>query len=122
MSLLPDEQEHNPSGGASNECSFEQSLAQLETIVHDLEEGQIGLAEALARYEQGVGHLKRCYQLLDAAERKIEILTSLAPDGTALTEPFAEGETAPAESAGRRRKPKPARPAPSPSILPDETT
>jgi exodeoxyribonuclease VII small subunit len=111
---------NNESNGLES-CSFEQSLAQLETIVHDLEEGQIGLAEALARYEQGVGHLKRCYQLLGEAERKIELLTNLAPDGTAITEPFAEGEAAPPESAGRRRKPKPARSAQSPSILPDET-
>jgi exodeoxyribonuclease VII small subunit len=103
-------------------CSFEQSLANLEAIVHDLEEGQIGLAEALARYEQGVGHLKRCYQLLDEADRKIELLTGLAPDGTAITEPFGDDQSTPAESAGRRRKAKATRPAPSPSILPDETT
>ena len=52
-----------------------------EAIVHDLEEGQLGLAEALARYEQGVQHLKRCYLLLEGAERKSELLTSESVSG-----------------------------------------
>ena len=33
---------------------FEQSLARLEEIVHLLEDGQLGLSEALVRYEEGV--------------------------------------------------------------------
>jgi len=79
-------------------------LAELEAVVHDLEEGQLGLAEALARYEQGVKHLKHCYQLLEAAEQKIELLTSVADDGTPSTEPFGETTEPLAESAGRRRR------------------
>jgi exodeoxyribonuclease VII small subunit len=86
------------------ETSFEHSLAELEGVVHDLEEGQLGLAEALSRYEQGVKHLKHCYQLLEAAERKIELLTSVAADGTPVTEPFGEATEPLAESAGRRRR------------------
>ena len=34
--------------------TFEEALERLESIVVDLEEGEIGLAEGLARYEQGV--------------------------------------------------------------------
>jgi exodeoxyribonuclease VII small subunit len=84
--------------------TFEQSLADLEAVVHDLEEGQLGLADSLARYEQGIGHLKYCYQLLDQAERKIDLLTGVASDGTPQTRPF-EATTTPAnESTGRRRK------------------
>jgi len=91
-----------------NKCngSFEHSLAELEAVVHDLEEGQLGLAEALARYEQGVKHLKHCYQLLEAAERKIELLTDVADNGTPGTEPFDETTGPLGESAGRRRRPK----------------
>ena len=44
--------------------SFEQSLAELDRIVRDLEDGQLGLEEALGRYETGVGLLKRCYAQL----------------------------------------------------------
>jgi exodeoxyribonuclease VII small subunit len=83
--------------------TFEQSLAELEAIVHDLEEGELGLAESLARYEQGVKHLKHCYQLLQSAERKIELLTGVGDGGAAITEPFAAEATPLAESAGKRR-------------------
>src|SRR6476661_1939370 len=77
-------------GRSLNQPVFEESLGALEAIVHDLEEGQLGLAEALARYEEGVKHLKHCYQILEAAERKIELLTGVADDGTPSTEPFDE--------------------------------
>ena len=61
-----------PSEDTNSAPSFEQALASLEGIVHDLEEGQIGLAESLARYEQGVKYLRQCYELLQTAERKMK--------------------------------------------------
>jgi exodeoxyribonuclease VII small subunit len=72
--------------------SFEAALASLEAIVHDLEDGELGLAEALARYEQGIKHLRHCYDLLGQAERKIELLTGIDADGRAKTVPFAAPE------------------------------
>jgi exodeoxyribonuclease VII small subunit len=89
-----------------DDLNFERSLEELEAIVHDLEEGQLGLAEALARYEQGVKHLTHCYKVLEAAERKIELLTSVADDGTPSTEPFDESSEPLADSAGRRKRNK----------------
>lgn len=96
---------------SADQPSFEASLAALEAIVHDLEDGQLGLGEALARYEQGVKHLKHCHELLTAAEQKIELLTGVSGDGTAQTDPFDEAAEPLAESAGRRRRGKPAKPA-----------
>ena len=84
--------------------SFEQSLAELEAIVRELEDGQLGLEQALARYEQGVKHFKHCYELLQRAERKIELLTGVADDGTPITQPFGSEAAPLADSAGRRRK------------------
>jgi exodeoxyribonuclease VII small subunit len=90
--------------------SFEQSLESLEAIVHDLEDGQIGLAESLAKYEHGVKLLKQCYELLQKAERRIELLTRLDAAGRAVTEPFDDSPTASpsaaenAGSANRRRR------------------
>lgn len=102
----------SPAIGEPHEAStFEASLAALEAIVHDLEDGQLGLGDALARYEQGVKHLKRCYELLTAAEQKIELLTGVGDDGTARTEPFEESSEPLAESAGRRRRAKSQRPS-----------
>jgi exodeoxyribonuclease VII small subunit len=85
--------------------SFEQALARLEGIVHELEEGQIGLAEALARYEQGVALLRSCHALLENAERKIELLTGVDGQGRAVVEPFGEpAATELSEKAGSRSR------------------
>lgn len=79
---------------------FEESLEQLEQIVRQLEDGQLGLSESLARYEEGVRHLKGCYDALAKAEQKIELLTSVDEDGATATEPFGEDE----DSAKPKRK------------------
>lgn len=75
---------HEPSGSPS----FEKALAELEIIVERLEDGEIGLAESLAQYEQGVKLLKQCYQLLESAERRIELLSGQDADGNPVTTPL----------------------------------
>jgi exodeoxyribonuclease VII small subunit len=72
--------------------TFEQTLEQLEKIVGRLEDGRLGLDEALADYERGVKYLKHCYQQLERAERKIELLAGVDQDGTARTTPFGEDD------------------------------
>lgn len=69
-------------------ANFEGSLAELEQIVHALEDGQIGLADALARYEQGAKLLKECYKQLADAEQRIELLSGVDSDGNACVEGF----------------------------------
>jgi exodeoxyribonuclease VII small subunit len=92
-----------------DECvaSFEESLDELEKIVAELESGKLGLSDALARYEQGVKHLKGCQQLLERAERKIELLSGVDADGNPITQPFDEGDVdsleAKAAARGQRR-------------------
>jgi exodeoxyribonuclease VII small subunit len=68
--------------------SFEQSLGRLDEIVHRLEEGQLGLDEALAQYEEGVKTLRRCYELLDRAEQRIELLSGVDAEGNPITRPL----------------------------------
>ena len=46
-----------PDSPIPNPPSFESALARIEAIVHELEEGQTGLAESLGRYEEAVGLL-----------------------------------------------------------------
>jgi exodeoxyribonuclease VII small subunit len=92
--------------------SFEESLAQLEVIVGDLEEGRLGLEASLVRFEEGVRLLRNCQGLLETAERKIEILTSSPGAPQLETRPFdAEAtftETAapPAARPARRKTTK----------------
>ena len=53
---------------------FEAAIAELETIVKKLEEGDLALETSLQLYERGV-HLSRfCHSRLEDAERRIEIL------------------------------------------------
>ena len=53
---------------------FETAIAELETIVRKLEEGDLALEASLQLYERGV-HLSRfCHARLEEAERRIEIL------------------------------------------------
>lgn len=87
--------------------SFEDCLAELESIVGELEGGKLGLSEALARYEQGVHHLRSCHALLERAERKIELLSGVDAEGNPITRPFDEEAHATLEdkaaARGRRR-------------------
>jgi exodeoxyribonuclease VII small subunit len=86
--------------------TFEQALAELDRIVHDLEDGQIGLEESLARYEQGVGLLKRCYAQLRDAEQRILLLTGVDEEGQPVLQPFQHTATAEGKAEIRRLRPR----------------
>jgi len=53
---------------------FEGAIAELETIVKKLEEGDLALEQSLALYERGVQLSRFCHAQLEQAERRIEIL------------------------------------------------
>ena len=78
---------------AADILTFEQALAELEKIVRELEDGKIGLEESLARYEKGVGLLRRCYGQLRQVEQRIVELVGQDADGQPLTRPFAHAAT-----------------------------
>jgi exodeoxyribonuclease VII small subunit len=54
--------------------NFEASLAALEKIVRDLENGDLPLDESLKLFEQGIGLYRQCQERLNQAERRIEVL------------------------------------------------
>jgi exodeoxyribonuclease VII small subunit len=56
------------------EKTFEASLAELEVIVGQLEEGDMPLDESLELFEKGVKLSRDCRNRLTNAERRIEIL------------------------------------------------
>ncbi|MBM4123575.1 MAG: exodeoxyribonuclease VII small subunit [Nitrospira sp.] len=53
---------------------FEDALTRLETIVSELEKGDLPLDESLKIFEEGIKLSKTCLKMLDDAERKVEIL------------------------------------------------
>ena len=54
---------------------FEAAIAELETIVKKLEEGDLPLEKSLELYERGVQLSRFCHTRLEEAEKRIEILT-----------------------------------------------
>ena len=68
-------------------AKFEDSLKKLETIVAQLEEGDLALEESLKLFEEGVSLSAACKQELDAAEGKVQMLVKQR-DGSQKLEPF----------------------------------
>ena len=52
--------------------SFEEALAALESIVQDLEGGEVPLDQSISIYERGEALKKHCAELLKAAEDRVE--------------------------------------------------
>ncbi len=65
---------------------FEQSLADLESLVTQMENGDLTLEASLNAFEEGIKLTRECQTMLDQAEQKVHILTS--QNGELKTEPF----------------------------------
>ncbi len=95
--------------GKSQPKSFETAIEELAEIVTDLEDGSVGLEESLARFEEGMGLLRHCHDVLTKAEQRIEQLTGFDAEGNPVTEPLDSAATIDQRggSAGRRRRSSP---------------
>jgi exodeoxyribonuclease VII small subunit len=54
---------------------FESAIAELETIVKRLEDGDLPLEQSLELFERGVQLSRFCHSKLEEAERRVELLT-----------------------------------------------
>ncbi len=66
------EQNEEQTGGTIQD--FEAAIAELESVVRKLEEGDLALEASLQLYERGVQLSRFCHARLEQAERRIEIL------------------------------------------------
>lgn len=73
--------------------SFEDALQQLETIVRQLEQGNVPLERSIEMYERGAQLRKHCDGLLKAAEAKVEKI-QMNQDGAAAGTVPLDPETA----------------------------
>jgi exodeoxyribonuclease VII small subunit len=89
-----------PSTGQSDSdqpVSFEEGLEDLGRIVERLEGGDLGLAEAIGAYEQGIALVRRLHRQLAECEQRVEIL---AAGGTAAADFRTDpGEARPGDEA-----------------------
>jgi exodeoxyribonuclease VII small subunit len=67
-------------------AKFEEALQRLETIVGELEKGDLALDRALELFDEGVKLSGSCRRELEEAEGKVEIL--LKRNGKLQPEPF----------------------------------
>lgn len=79
-----DEGTSSPAAAAPDitQLSFEQALAALESIVQQLERGDVPLDQSIGLYERGEALRAACQQRLDAAQARIERIVTAA-DGRA---------------------------------------
>ncbi len=71
---------------------FETALERLESIVKEMEAGELPLEKTMQHFEEGMGLVKQCDKRLHEVERKIELLTKEGDQVTA--EPFDEDSAA----------------------------
>ena len=62
----------------TGELSFEEAIKQLTEIVSGIESGRASLQDSLGQYERGMALIKRCKEILTAAEKRIEKISTSA--------------------------------------------
>ena len=68
--------------------SFEQTLAKLETLVEQLESGELQLADSLEKFKRGIELSKQCRVMLDQAQQTVD---AVMDDESPLSE--ADGQS-----------------------------
>ncbi len=71
------------SSGDTGERTFEELRRELEEIVGTLERGEVGVDQAIDLWQRGEALHRRCAALLEAAEGRIEELSSGPDDSEA---------------------------------------
>jgi len=71
---------------AKKSYPFESSLARLESLVEQMESGELSLDESLKLFEEGIKLTRECQQALADAEQKVNLL--LEKNGVAETTDF----------------------------------
>ncbi|MCF6438917.1 exodeoxyribonuclease VII small subunit [Pseudoalteromonas luteoviolacea] len=68
--------------------NFEEAVNELESIVQEMEHGELTLEQSLKQFERGIKLAQASNQKLQQAEQKVNIL--LANDGASAPSEFSE--------------------------------
>jgi exodeoxyribonuclease VII small subunit len=77
--------------GKDKDINLEQALGELESLVEEMESGDLPLEEAMKKFERGITLTRECQTALRDAEQKVEVLMKKAGGGEE-TGPFEPGE------------------------------
>lgn len=58
----------------NKEITLEEKLVRIEEIIHKMEDADVSLDASFQLYQAGIEQLKDCNQMLDAVEKKMQIL------------------------------------------------
>lgn len=53
---------------------LEKSLAEINTLIEKMEQGELTLDQSLTHFERGITLVKHCQHILTEAEQKVQIL------------------------------------------------
>ena len=84
---MPDTSSNTP----SEEPAFETSLKRLETLVEEMEAGDLSLDQMITHFEEGSKLVESCGKRLNEVEQRIEKLVKKG--GEIITEPFEPTES-----------------------------
>lgn len=72
--------------GPDKDDGFDAVLVRLRKVVEHLEAGQLTLEESLTAYEEGIALARRGHELLDGAERRVDLLIAGGAQSVPLDE------------------------------------
>jgi exodeoxyribonuclease VII small subunit len=77
-------------------ADFEKALAELESLVERMEQGDLSLEASLKEFERGIALARQCQQALQQAEQKVRLLTEggeeVPLDGPGADDDDGEGQ------------------------------
>lgn len=53
---------------------LEAALAEINTVIEQMEQGELSLEQSLAQFERGITLIKQCQKILQEATQKVQIL------------------------------------------------
>jgi exodeoxyribonuclease VII small subunit len=53
---------------------LENSIAEINTLIEQMDQGELSLEQSLEKFERGITLIKHCQKVLQDAEQKVQIL------------------------------------------------
>ena len=57
------------------ELSLEEQFSEIEKIIEQMEQPEIGLDDSFRLYQSGIEKLRVCNQMLDTVEKKMQVIS-----------------------------------------------
>lgn len=80
---------------------FEDAIKRLDDIVQAMENGEIGLEESVAKYEEAMEYIARCRTILTQAEQRIQEI-QLDAQGRPSLSPVTDADSQPEPDSDAR--------------------